>query len=358
MYGKSWGGFNGLQQGFTEGEESPLRTAISLYSLDDRYKGDIHYEGGAVIGNGMLSWASEMLVRNAIPPPPRCFAEKSKWLEAWKERLEKASKSPASSWLHHQTPGTFWNQGSIAANYEKLTMPVLAIGGLEDGYKDSATKMARYLNEGSRVVVGPWCHDWPDSSTAVPNTDFLTMCLTWYSYHLKDQHVDDSNKCSDWPRYQLFVRDSFKPSDITTRNDIGRFIEFDDWVSRSVKLDKALQDATSDETGPPNKMLGALYLTSLDDQNKLLLTPPGSAKHYTVKLFSNSLQGANSGVWCPYGTASGFAGDQATAIANSVSFTSSPLKEQVVMMGHGQFILRVTASSWDRVYMSIKVSGN
>ena len=36
MYGKSWGGFNGLQQAFVEGTGSPLATAVSLYSTDDR----------------------------------------------------------------------------------------------------------------------------------------------------------------------------------------------------------------------------------------------------------------------------------------------------------------------------------
>ena len=36
MYGKSWGGFNGLQQAYKEADSSPLKTAISLYSTDNR----------------------------------------------------------------------------------------------------------------------------------------------------------------------------------------------------------------------------------------------------------------------------------------------------------------------------------
>src|SRR5262249_14716233 len=58
MFGKSWGGFNGLQVAFAQ--PKPLKTIISAYSLDDRYSDDIHYQGGCVIGNGMLNWAAQM----------------------------------------------------------------------------------------------------------------------------------------------------------------------------------------------------------------------------------------------------------------------------------------------------------
>ena len=69
MYGKSWGGFNGLQMAYKQ--PPALKTVISLYSTDNRYTDDVHYEGGAIIANGMLSWAGTMMALDARPPHPR-----------------------------------------------------------------------------------------------------------------------------------------------------------------------------------------------------------------------------------------------------------------------------------------------
>ena len=68
MYGKSWGGFNGLQ--VAARRPSALKTIISADSTDDRYADDIHYRGGCVLAREMLSWAHIMFLWNARPPYP------------------------------------------------------------------------------------------------------------------------------------------------------------------------------------------------------------------------------------------------------------------------------------------------
>ena len=68
MYGKSWGGFNGLQ--LAAMQPPALKTIISTYSTDDRYSDDIHYRGGCVLAREMLSWAHVMFLWNARPPHP------------------------------------------------------------------------------------------------------------------------------------------------------------------------------------------------------------------------------------------------------------------------------------------------
>ncbi len=60
MYGKSWGGFNGLQLAFMQ--PKGLSAVVSLYSTDDRFADDVHYRGGCVMGRDMLGWASQMQV--------------------------------------------------------------------------------------------------------------------------------------------------------------------------------------------------------------------------------------------------------------------------------------------------------
>jgi len=67
MYGKSWGGFNGLQ--VAARRPSALKTIISAYSTDDRYA-DENYRGGCVLAREMLSWAHNMFLWNARPPHP------------------------------------------------------------------------------------------------------------------------------------------------------------------------------------------------------------------------------------------------------------------------------------------------
>ena len=72
---------------------------------DNRFTDDIHYKGGCILGNGMLSWACVMFAWNARPPHPKFFRGKS-WREEWKRRLENASNSWVKDWLEHQVKQT------------------------------------------------------------------------------------------------------------------------------------------------------------------------------------------------------------------------------------------------------------
>ena len=68
MFGKSWGGFNGLQ--VAAHRPPALKAIISAYSTDDRYADDVHYMGGCVLGHEVLSWGAYMLGLDALPPDP------------------------------------------------------------------------------------------------------------------------------------------------------------------------------------------------------------------------------------------------------------------------------------------------
>ena len=68
MFGKSWGGFNGLQIASMNPEG--LKAIISVYSTDDRYDDNSHYKGGCVVASEMLSWSCQMLTWNVMPPDP------------------------------------------------------------------------------------------------------------------------------------------------------------------------------------------------------------------------------------------------------------------------------------------------
>merc|ERR1719228_984450 len=179
MYGKSWGGFNGLQVAFCQ--PPALSAIISLYSTDNRFEDDIHWKGGCVLGGGMLSWAATMFCWDARPPHPRYNPD---WKKVWKNRLEKAGECLVTKWLEHQTYDDYWKHGSVVENTSKVAIPVLAIGGWHDGYTNCALRMAQTLPK-CQALVGPWSHNWPDEAVPGPNIGFMDECLAWWDQHLK-----------------------------------------------------------------------------------------------------------------------------------------------------------------------------
>ena len=182
MYGKSWGGFNGLQ---VAARQPPgLATIISLYSTDDRMEEDIHWKGGCVLGGGMLSWAAVMFCWDARPPHPQYRED---WAELWRERLEMAGECLVGEWLRHQVKDSYWQHGSVGLNPDQVKIPVLAIGGWHDGYTRCALRMAQTLPK-CRAIVGPWSHNWPDEAVPGPNIGFMDECLGWWDAHLKTEN--------------------------------------------------------------------------------------------------------------------------------------------------------------------------
>ena len=89
--------------------------------LDNRFSDDIHWKGGCVLGNGMLSWAATMFAWNAKPPNPRYFSES--WSNEWRKRLEGASKSWDSIWLSNGEYNDYWKNGSICEDYSQVDIP-------------------------------------------------------------------------------------------------------------------------------------------------------------------------------------------------------------------------------------------
>ena len=147
MYGKSWGGFNGLQMAYLNPPQ--LKAVISLYSLHDRYALDSHHDGGCLTGDALISWASYMLGWNARAPDPRVTKD---WKKVWLERLHAMSglhlrfpivhlhvhrvlttwkyiSEPwAVEWIKHELRDDFWKHGSICEDYSRIKCPIFAIG--------------------------------------------------------------------------------------------------------------------------------------------------------------------------------------------------------------------------------------
>lgn len=344
MYGKSYGGFNGLQMAYKQPDA--LKAVISLYSTDNRFTDDVHYEGGAIVGNGMLSWAGFMMALNGRPPHPKFFDTYDEWKTFWTNRLNKASQSFLCSWLHHQHQNdSYWQHGSIGQNVTRVECPVLVIGGLTDAYTSAAFRMAGSLNEYSRAVIGPWSHQWPDVSIPGPNIDYLNQCLKWWSAYLKGD-VIHQKEVFDWPRLDLFIRDSLKPQDITKPHK-GKWVSLNDWNKR--------MDVFNDSTSSMTQREDDNYLRSiyLGCDGKLFLQQPENSEVSPIKLNPNPNQGSGSGLW--FSVDEGFFEDQTKANENSHCWVSDILNEDIVFAGLSKFFVTVEAATSGQYCIHVRV---
>ena len=337
MYGKSWGGFNGLQVAYKQ--PKALKTIISLYSTDDRYNDDFHHEGNIMIGEGMISWANFMYAMNGRPMPPQYFEDVQTWKDVWMDRLVKSSDSFLPSWLEHQHPDDpFWKHGSVCEDYTKIQCPTLVIGGLSDGYLNAATRMAGKLNSKSKFLLGPWTHNWPDVSVCGPNIDFLQLCLSWWDEHLKGKPISQE---ATLPRFSLFLRDSCLADEIYGEAK-GKWVSFPDWQT----IYKEFEDA---KPGLPlTQHLKGLFL---GPSMSVLTEKPSQSD--IVELHPHALQGVDSGNW--YTTDYGVPRDQKIPNEHSSCWKSEKITEDVTFAGLSKLFVKVSAKTAGKYALQVRI---
>jgi hypothetical protein len=309
MYGKSWGGFNGLQ--VAARRPPALRAVISAYFTDDRYADDVHYMGGCVLGHEALSWASYMLGINALPPDPEIVGER--WREMWLARL---AQTPffLEQWLRHQRRDEFWQQGSICEEFGSVQAPTLLVGGWADGYTNPVGRtLEGFLNAGvpCRALIGPWSHAWPEVAYPGPQIGFLQECVRWWDHWLKG--VD--NGAMDTPLLRAWMQEYDPPAAFHARRT-GRWIAEHEWPSPRVTT-----------------------LTLLPAAGGALAAEPGpDARELHV---ASERSGADGGAWCPYGEVTDFPPDQRAEDGLALTYTSVPLTERLELFGFPEAVLEV-----------------
>ena len=111
LRGLSWGGFNALQ--IAALRPPALAAVVSVCSTDDRYRDDVHYMGGNVLGYDMQLWATWAHLFFVAPPDPDVVGES--WRERWLERLE-SIEPVIGTWLSHQRRDEYWLHGSVGVD--------------------------------------------------------------------------------------------------------------------------------------------------------------------------------------------------------------------------------------------------
>lgn len=239
IIGKSWGGFNGLQIAALQPPE--LAAVISICSTDDRYGGDVHYNGGAIVADQMLSWASTMWAYNARPSDPSMSGDE--WRQEWIERIDQAPVN-IETWLGHQRRDAYWKHGSVVEDLSAIRVPVLAVGGLLDQYRSTPFRLLEHADTAVHALVGPWTHHYPHQGVPGPATDFIAEAIRWWDHWM----LGVDNGVDAQPRLRVWMPDS---TPIGTDHEFrpGRWIAEAQWPSAGV-IDRVFDGGDAVRAGP------------------------------------------------------------------------------------------------------------
>ena len=179
FWGSSYSGFSGLQ--VASHQPPSLRTVMTMYFTDDRYTDDCHYRGGLL---GMYydagSYANLMVAMNAMPPDPGL----PEWERIWAEHI--AGQRPYQlNWLRQQVDGPYWRAASPGSRVDRITVPVLMIGGWRDGYPNPPLRLFSALGVPKKLVIGPWNHYGPDVALPGPRIDHYREAIRWLDHWCK-----------------------------------------------------------------------------------------------------------------------------------------------------------------------------
>jgi putative CocE/NonD family hydrolase len=309
MMGKSWGGFNGLQVAALK--PAALKCIISVFSTDDRYSDDVHYNGGCLLTNN-AGWSFAMFPAGARPADPLLVGEG--WRDMWFERME-ATYPWVLEWIKHQRRDEFWKHGSVCESYDDIECPVYAIGGWADPYSNTVPRLlANLKNAPSKGLVGPWGHQYAHQATPAPEIGYLQESLRWWDYWLKG--IDTG--IMDEPQYRVWEQDS-QPPMANYHARPGRWIAEPSWPSEAIK--------------PTNYFLNSTGLGSIRDMD-----------NHVLKVCSPQDTGKCTLTWGHMGAGDAESPlDQRPDDAMSLCFDTEPLKEGFSILGAPTVTLDVSA---------------
>jgi uncharacterized protein len=308
MMGISWGGFNSLQ--IAARRPKQLKAIMPIGFADDRYANDVHYQAGSVLASDMLPWSSIMFAFQALPPDP---TNREDWREEWLKRLEQTPPY-VEAWLSHQRRDAYWKHGSVCENYSDIEIPVYAVSGWGDAYKDSVLRLLENLTSPKKALIGPWSHGFPQRSQPGPQIGFLQEMLRWWDYWLKG--IDNGIMAE--PMLRVWMQESVKPQTYY-KEQAGRWVGELRYPTSSIEI----QTLFLGETTLQNSKV-------TQESSRSIL----GAQHH----------GLEAGVWCAYGSPGDYPPDQRREDGLCLCFESDVINESVEILGYPEVSLELASS--------------
>lgn len=299
MTGSSWSGFSAVQ---AAGMNIPaLGGVIVMNASERRFTDDAHYMGGILLKENFM-WGTNFLSDLVRPPDAQLWGED--WQPIWQARLQQLIP-PIHTWITHSydPPGGYWDQGSVAPS--DIQIPVYAVGGWMDGYTNSIARLVSNNPSNRRGLIGPWGHS-PPHWASHHALHFMEEAIAFWDYCLKGQ-----------------------PGFMEARPQMRTFIQED---MHDPGLGYWVQDAAWTDATPAQRWYfgdGALQ-------------PQPSA---SLMLSHQSPQdvGIDAGEWI----ARNSAGEQSFDDSRSLTLDSSPLSEDLVLLGTPKVRVRLTPQAQD-----------
>ena len=202
MFGTSWGGTASLQANIDA--PGALKAVVAVCATHNRYEDDIHHMGGCLITDS-IEWGTTLPTILGAPPSTNVG---DGWKDMWRERLDNLA-FPLEHWIREETCGTYWRHGSVIHTPERLTAPMLCIGGWADRYSNSVMSLVDLRPDLVWGVLGPWGHHYPDQGHPGPGIGFQDLMLEWWRHWLIPETPEDL----DWPRMRCWLREAETPAD-------------------------------------------------------------------------------------------------------------------------------------------------
>ena len=309
MVGISWGGFNALQLAYRQ--PPALKAIITICSTDDRFNEDVHFAGGCLL-NENLDWASFFWsYAQARCPDPRLVG--SDWKAQWLDRLENMPFLPAR-WLAEQTKSSYWKHGSVSEDYARIKIPVYAMGGWADAYRNTIFRLLENLSSPCKGLIGPWAHVYPNIAYPDPKIDYVRESVRWWDKWLKS--VD--NDIMDEPKLHYYLMDSVKPA-VDYAHRAGSWQSESAWPSDSIEHKQLFlhPDALSPEP--------------VEEPCSIAICSPESSGKMGGKLMVG------------IGVSKEFANDQQADDDQSRTFDTPPLEESLNIVGQAKAHLALSS---------------
>jgi len=296
MLGISWGGFNSIQMAMRR--PPALKAILAVAATEALFTEDVHYMDGIMHVDEFEVAMDLDQGRSGAPAFPLDETTLA-------QRMDSAPWS--LDYFRHQRNGPFWR--APVRRLEDIQIPCFLIGGLQDGYRNSIARMLERVPAPVHALIGPWNHDYPNSSIYGPRIEWRDQAVRWFDHWLKG--ID--NGVERDPRLVVYEQHSHPPG--AQPQEVPGEWRAESWPPAGLKP-------------------LPLYLAPNHQLTAARAAPAVDHLRYVPSA------GAETGFW--WGE---LLGDQRPADAYSLTYDSAPLEQELAMLGRTQVKLQVAADA-------------